>query len=85
MKGERVMKHIEPPSPNQCTKPPLFMIGKDSQGRWVVQDEQGLCGGLFVDRTQAVVMIPGVFELNMTATPRGLPSNDNAIHHRHMV
>jgi hypothetical protein len=99
LQGERVMKHIEPPSPDRCSKPPLFMIGKDSEGRWVVQDEQGLCGGLFVDRAQAlkfamfenghrpqaVVMIPGVFELNMTATPRRLLSNDNAIHKRQIV
>jgi hypothetical protein len=73
------MKHIEPPSPDLCTTSPLFMIGKDSQGHWVVQDEQGLYGGLFIDRAealkfamfengnrpQAVVMVPGVFELNM--------------------
>ena len=69
------MKHVEPPSPNA----PLFLIGKDSRGHWVVQDQKGLCGGLFVDRTaalhfamfengnrpQAVVMVPGVFELDM--------------------
>ena len=41
-----------PPS----TKPAstLFMIGKDSNGRWVVQDQRGLNGGLFVDRAQAL-------------------------------
>ena len=56
-----------------------FLIGKDSHGNWVVQDEKGICGGLFVDRKealkfamfengnrpQAVVMVPGVFELDM--------------------
>jgi hypothetical protein len=44
-----------------------------------VQDDQGLCGGLFVDRNQAlrfamlengsgpqaVIMVPGIFELDM--------------------
>jgi hypothetical protein len=77
------MKSIEPPSPEGCTKLPLFRIGKDSQGHWVVQDETGLCGGLFVDRTQAlkfamfengnrpqaIVMVPGIFELNISGTP----------------
>jgi hypothetical protein len=73
------MKQVEPPSIVPSSRPPHFLIGKDSRGNWVVQDERGLCGGLFVDRTQAlrfamfengnkpqaVVMVPGVFELNM--------------------
>ena len=79
------MKHVEPPSIVPSSRPLHFLIGKDSRGNWVVQDERGLCGGLFVDRTQAlrfamfengnkpqaVVMVPGVFELdlNRNATP----------------
>jgi len=77
------MKNIKPPSPQSCTKLPLFRIGKDSRGHWVVQDETGLCGGLFVDRIQAlkfamfetgnrpqaIVMMPGVFELNISQPP----------------
>ena len=73
------MKQVEPPSIVPSSRPLHFLIGKDSRGNWVVQDERGLCGGLFVDRTQAlrfamfengdkpqaVVMVPGVFELNM--------------------
>jgi len=49
----------------------------------VVQDDQGLCGGLFIDRAQAlrfamlengsrpqaVVLVPGVFELNLNRKP----------------
>jgi hypothetical protein len=56
------------------------MIGKDSRGNWVVQDQQGICGGLFVNRAealrfamfengnrpQAVIMVPGVLELDMS-------------------
>jgi hypothetical protein len=73
------MKYVEPPSPEPSPNASLFLIGKDSRGHWVVQDQKGLCGGLFVDRTQAlrfamfengnrpqaVVMVPGVFELDM--------------------
>ena len=73
------MKQAEPPSTNPSVRPLHFLIGKNSRGNWVVQDERGLCGGLFVDRTealkfamfengnhpQAVVMVPGVFELDM--------------------
>jgi hypothetical protein len=60
---------------------PLFLVGKDSHGCWVVQDESGLRGGLFIDRAealkfamfenghcpQAVIMVPGVLELDMRA------------------
>jgi hypothetical protein len=74
------MKHTEPPLPQSCTRSSLFLIGKDSRGHWVVQDNQGKCGGLFVNRTealkfamfengnqpQAVIMVPGIFELNMS-------------------
>jgi len=63
---------------------PLFLVGKDSQGHWVARDQSGLCGGIFVgraealkfamaengNRPQAVVMVPGVLELDMSVTPR---------------
>jgi hypothetical protein len=56
---------------------PRFFVGRDSRGRWVVQDRQGLLSGLFVKRIdairyamfesgrrpQAVIMVPGVIEL----------------------
>jgi hypothetical protein len=74
------MKHTEPPSLQSCTRSSLFLIGKDSRGNWVVQDNQGSCGGLFVNRAealkfamfengnrpQAVIMVPGIFELDMS-------------------
>jgi hypothetical protein len=73
----------EPPSAN-CSKSSLFLIGKNSRGNWVVQDQKGLRGGLFVDRAealkfamfengnrpQAVIMVPGILELNMSGKPR---------------
>ena len=75
------MKQItEPPSSNRPTKPNCFRIGRNSRGHWVVQDEQGLCGGLFVgraaalkfamfengNRPQAVIMVPEVLELDFS-------------------
>jgi hypothetical protein len=73
------MGQLEPPS----SRSQLFFIGKDSRGNWVVQDQKGVCGGLFIDRAeairfamfenghrpQAVVMVPGVFELDLSAKP----------------
>jgi hypothetical protein len=72
-------KQAEPPS-SSLLRRPLFLIGQDERGNWVVQDECGICGGLFVDRAaalryiraendyrpQAVVMISGILELDMT-------------------
>jgi len=77
------MRHAEPPSPSSCSKTPLFLIGRDRLGHWVVRDVQGLRGGLFVGRTealkyalfengnrpQAVIMVPGILELDMRAAP----------------
>ena len=71
------MGQAEPPSSGT----PLFYIGRNSHGQWVVQDQRHLCGGLFVDRDKAlkfalfenghkpnaVIMVPGVFELDMRA------------------
>jgi hypothetical protein len=55
------------------------MIGRNSRGNWVVRDQSGLRGGLFIDRTealrfalfengrrpQAVLMVPGTLELDL--------------------
>jgi len=70
------MRPIEPPSPS---KSPLYFIGRDRRGNWVVQDQGGVRGGLFIDRSealrfamfengnhpQAVIMVPGIFELDI--------------------
>jgi hypothetical protein len=72
----------EPPSASRSNSS-LFLIGKNSRGDWVVRDQRGLRGGLFVDRAealkfamfengnrpQAVIMVPGVLELDMSRKP----------------
>ena len=72
-----------------CTRSFPFLMGQNSHGNWVVQDQSGDCGGIFVDRAtalrfamfesgakpQAVILIPGVFELDMRRSreqPRGV-------------
>jgi len=74
----------EPPSSSSNSS--LFLIGKNSRGNWVVQDQKGLRGGLFVDRAealkfamfengnrpQAVIMVPDVLELEMSRNPRAI-------------
>ena len=73
-------KETEPPS---CLRYPALLIGQDSRGNWVVQDQSGARGGLFVDRAEAlkfarsengnrdhaVVMVSGTLELNMSSGP----------------
>ena len=45
------MKLVEPPS---CSSPSqIVFIGRDKGGHWVAQGQNGLYGGLFVNRAQA--------------------------------
>jgi hypothetical protein len=46
------VKLVEPPS---CSSPfNIVFIGKNGRGQWVAQEQNGLYGGLFVNRAQAV-------------------------------
>jgi len=81
------MGQKEPPSPHAS----LYMIGRDREGHWVVQDQSGLHGGLFVNRAQAlkfalfenghrpqaVVMVPGLLELNMSGRAEPLRARNS--------
>jgi hypothetical protein len=72
-------------------------MGQDSRGNWVVQDQRGMCGGLFVDRVtalrfamfengnrpQAVVLVPGVFELDMNRGAGNVARRPLAIDSQH--
>ena len=74
------MKHAEPPSSRSHARSSTFLLGQNSRGQWVVQGQRHRCGGLFVSRNealkyalfengnqpQAVIMVPGVLELDMT-------------------
>lgn len=81
----------EPPSVPAAVRAPMFRVGRDSQGHWVVQDQQGLRGGLFVDRAealkfamfengnrpQAVIMVAGVLELDLSGRGCAAPAAAN--------
>jgi hypothetical protein len=72
----------------ECSKSSLFLMGQDAHGNWVVQEQRGMCGGLFADhatalrfamyengnRPQAVVMVPGIFEDNVHYWPSAQPT-----------
>jgi hypothetical protein len=72
-----------PDGPSVSPRPKLarpFLLGRNHAGQWVVQDEAGMWGGIFVDRIaalkfamsengrpQAVIMVPDPLELAITA------------------
>lgn len=80
------MKLVEPPSCS-VTASTIVFIGKDRSGHWIAQQQDGLYGGLFVNRAQAVkyalfenghhaetiVELPRGVELDMTARPATKP------------
>ena len=80
------MKFVEPPS---CSSR-IVLIGKNSRGQWVAQHQNGLYGGLFTHRAdavryalfengrhpEAIISIGCVLELDMAAGP---PSTATAI------
>ena len=73
-------KQAEPPS---RARHHVLMVGQDCRGNWVVQDQSGERGGLFVSRDAAlryvrdenreqqwpVVMISGIIELDVNRRP----------------
>lgn len=84
------MRKAEPLSP-QAQAPSPLLVGRDGRGNWVVRDPSGMRGGYFVDRAealryalfetghrpQAVVMVPGVLELDLDGghgSPRPCPA-----------
>jgi len=46
------VKLVEPPSCSSAST--IVLIGRNSRGNWVAQEQNGLYGGLFVNRAQAV-------------------------------
>jgi hypothetical protein len=46
------VKLVEPPSCSSASS--VVFIGKDKRGNWVAQQQNGLYGGLFVNRAQAI-------------------------------
>jgi hypothetical protein len=47
------VKLVEPPSCSSVASTVVF-IGRNHRGNWVVREQNGLFGGLFVNRAQAI-------------------------------
>ena len=92
----RKANKAEPPS---WFRPPVFMVGQNRRGNWVVRDQKGVCGGLFVSREaalrfvraengyrpRAVVMVSGNLELDMTGGPRTLSRRETSINQQRRI
>jgi hypothetical protein len=77
-------KGAEPPS---LLRSLPFLVGRDQYGNWVVQEQNGVRGGLFVSRDAAlryvrsenegrppvVIVISGILELDMMRKPATSP------------
>jgi hypothetical protein len=73
------MGKAEPPELKPRLERSRFLLGQDSRGNWVIQDEAHRCGGLFVNRAEAlkfalfengnrhhgIIPVAGVLELEM--------------------
>ena len=46
------MKLVEPPSCSRATSTIVF-IGRNGRGNWIAREQNGLFGGLFINRAQA--------------------------------
>jgi hypothetical protein len=76
------VKLAEPPSSSSAST--ITLIGKNSRGNWVAQEQNGLYGGLFVNRAQAfkyalfenghhpetIIELPREIELDLNGSPR---------------
>jgi hypothetical protein len=82
--GENAVKRTdEPPSSGSN----LVIIGRNSRGNWVAQEQSGLFGGLFVNRAQAmkyalfetgdhpatIVLTTNIVELDLHRKPSSSP------------
>jgi hypothetical protein len=81
IKRNTEVKLVEPPS---CSSPStIVFIGRNHRGQWIAQEQNGLYGGLFVSRAQAIkyalfengqhpetiVELPREIELDMGKNP----------------
>ncbi|MES2032153.1 MAG: hypothetical protein V4477_23485 [Pseudomonadota bacterium] len=86
---------IEPPS---CSSSLIF-IGKNRRGQWVAQEQNGLFGGLFVSRAnavryalfenghhpEAIIETAGLIELDMNAVPVTTATSDELLQQRRVA
>ena len=85
-------KSCEPPL-RPLSRSSLFFLGTDSRGNWVVRDQAGLCGGLFINRSEAlrfamlengrrpraVIMVPGILEFSIGGPAKAVAKDSTGV------
>jgi hypothetical protein len=70
-----------------------FLLGRDSRGNWVVRDQAGLCGAIFVERSEAlrfamlendhhpraVIMVPGILDFSIGGPTKAFAKNPKSV------
>ena len=93
------MTQAKQAEPLSWFRPPVFTVGQNRRGNWVVRDQKGVCGGLFVTRDaalrfvraengyrpQAVVVVSGNLELDMTGGPGTLSRRETNINRQRRI
>ncbi len=83
------MNRFEPPLCGSA----LVLIGQNSRGQWVAQEQSGLFGGLFKNRVdavryalfenghhpEAIIETAGLVELNMSASIQAIESLQRSV------
>jgi hypothetical protein len=83
----------EPPLQPLSRSSSLLFIGTDSRGNWVVRDQDGLRGGLFVNRSEAlrfamlengrrpraVIMVPGILEFSIGGPAKAVAKDSTGV------
>jgi hypothetical protein len=86
----------EPPLRHLSSSSLLF-IGIDSHGNWVVRDQASVCGGLFVNRSEAlrfamlengrrpraVIMVPGILEFSIDEPAKAAANDSTGVAEAH--
>jgi hypothetical protein len=69
------------------------LIGRDACGNWVVRDQAGLCGAIFVERSealrfamlendqhpQAVIMVPGILDFSIGGSANAVAKKPKSV------
>jgi hypothetical protein len=92
IESQESQEFCEPPL-RPLSRSSLLFIGTDSRGNWVVRDPAGLCGGLFVNRSealhfamlengrspQAVIMVPGILEFSIGGPAKAVAKDSTGV------
>jgi hypothetical protein len=93
IESQESQKSCEPPLRPLSRSSSLLFIGTDSRGNWVVRDQAGLCGGLFINRSEAlrfamlenrrrpraVIMVPDILEFTIGGPAKAVAKDSSVV------